>query len=308
MGPAGGHLGNRGGSVPLRRPSGSESIPGPLRQVQPGRPRLALRQRHGLGDERRLRRRRRVLRDRPAAVPVPPGGNLPPGLLLRPSRRRGKRHRAVPRVHHALRARLGRAARPQGQRHPRQRPAQPGRAVRGRRQVRRRPPLLGANPPGQSQSRPGATVPQGRAGFQDHDVRRGRAEARRPPQRPAGHSHHRLRAVGAGPELPEEDEHQHPRRPAARDGAGASQLQELRGDLAGRDQEHVEHQGAAPGTVAGGAAVRPVGADGGRRLGRQRASRRWASWPARPRRSCWPAATSVRPRSTKSASGWASTD
>ena len=63
------------------------------------------------------------------------------------------------------------------------------------------------------------------------------AEAASQPIQPgAGNPGHRFRAVGAQPQLPEEDEHPHARRSDARQRAATLEQQEFRRDLAQRDQ------------------------------------------------------------------------
>ena len=73
-----------------------------------------------------------------------------------------------------------------------------------------------------------------------------RGGARLQPLQPgAGDPRHRLRAVGAQPQLPEEDEHPHARRPDARQRAAAAEQQELRRNLAERDQGDAGVEGPA---------------------------------------------------------------
>ena len=62
---------------------------------------------------------------------------------------------------------------------------------------------------------------------------------------------HRLRAVGPQPQLPAEDEHPHARRPDADDRGRAALQQELRRDVAGRDQGDDAGEGPAAGHGAG---------------------------------------------------------
>ena len=93
---------------------------------------------------------------------------------------------------------------------------------------------------------------QGRPGVADDVLQPGGGARLQPLQPGAGNPGHRLRAVGAQPELPEEDEHPHARRPDARQRAAAAQQQELRRNVAERDQGDDDAQGPAPGPIAGG--------------------------------------------------------
>ncbi len=90
---------------------------------------------------------------------------------------------------------------------------------------------------GRPARRAGQAVPQGRRSVAV-DVLQPGGRAGQPAVPPGdGNPDHRLRAVGAQPELPEEDEHPHARRPDPRDRVATAGEQELRRDVARRDQE-----------------------------------------------------------------------
>ena len=111
-----------------------------------------------------------------------------------------------------------------------------GGAVRGARGVRRGAVLFAARAEGVSEPPPGALVFQERRELPaDGDRGRGHRADRRP-DAAAGHAAVRVRVVGAGPQLPEEDEHPHAGRPGAAQRGRVAGVQELRRDVPERDQ------------------------------------------------------------------------
>ena len=160
------------------------------------------------------------------------------GVHQRPVRQRRDGRRLLQAMHRA-------PARPAG------RLDQPGRPLRGRDAVPRGRAVLppGARP--RAEPRPRPAVRQGLPGQQGDVLRRGSREGIHRPQAASGNPRHRLRALGPQPQLPAEDEHPDARRPDPDDRDRASGQQELRRDLARRDQGDDAVEGRPAGHGAG---------------------------------------------------------
>ena len=214
----------RGGPPPHRARGGSQEDP---RRPAAKLSRLIGRVPLPAGGHPRRRRRavpgRGRVREGPQPRQGPQRGPVRAGLHQRSLRQRRHGRRPLQAVHRASPRAAGRLD-------------QPGRPLRGRDAVPRGRAVLSPGPGPRAEPSPRPAVRQGLPGEQGDVLRRGSREGLHGPQAAPRDPRDRLRALGPEPELPAEDEYPHAGRPDPDHRGRAPGQQELRRDVALRDQ------------------------------------------------------------------------